>query len=135
METKRIAGCLVVRKNKILLLKKRAHQWWELPGGKIDPGETAEKAALRELYEETACTGSITGSLGVIEFLHKGYRGEFHLFAVDLHENSQMDLNEPTEFEDVRFIPIEDTESIPLSPLVRQIFATALIQRPIVVNE
>jgi 8-oxo-dGTP diphosphatase len=33
---------------------------WELPAGHIEPGETADQAALRELYEET---GTLDASL------------------------------------------------------------------------
>jgi putative (di)nucleoside polyphosphate hydrolase len=28
-------------------------QWWQMPQGGVDPGETAEEAARRELWEET----------------------------------------------------------------------------------
>jgi 8-oxo-dGTP diphosphatase len=37
----------------VLLVLRRADDLWASPGGFIDPGETAEEAALREGFEET----------------------------------------------------------------------------------
>ena len=41
---------------------------WVLPKGHIDPGETAEIAALRELQEEAGIVGEITATLSVRQF-------------------------------------------------------------------
>ena len=41
---------------KILLVQRRDNGMWALPGGFIDPGETALLAAIRETYEETGVT-------------------------------------------------------------------------------
>lgn len=38
---------------KILLSRHRARSTWETQGGHIEPGETPEEAARRELYEES----------------------------------------------------------------------------------
>lgn len=35
------------------LLTKHPRRGWEFPGGKVEHGETAEEAAIREVYEET----------------------------------------------------------------------------------
>ena len=47
--------CFLIRKNEICLAMKR-HGFgkgkWNGVGGKVDEGETIEKAAIRELYEE-----------------------------------------------------------------------------------
>ena len=43
---------------KEVLLVERSDGGWALPGGKVDPGETAWQAAGRELEEETGFTGA-----------------------------------------------------------------------------
>jgi 8-oxo-dGTP diphosphatase len=64
------ATCLIVPDGheKILLVKRSVEPksgLWCLPGGFIELGETPEKAALRELHEETSLRGKIDRLLGV----------------------------------------------------------------------
>ncbi|RKD21722.1 hypothetical protein BEP19_13915 [Ammoniphilus oxalaticus] len=39
-----------------LLFTCHSERGWELPGGKIEPGETASQATIRETWEETGAT-------------------------------------------------------------------------------
>jgi len=61
MEYKGRAQCLVVKDNKILMVKHRQgnDEWYCNPGGGIEKGETPEHAAIRELQEECNVTGTI----------------------------------------------------------------------------
>lgn len=56
-----------------LMLTKRSHHLrahggqWALPGGRIDAGETAEQAALRELHEEVNLLLDTSAILGTLD--------------------------------------------------------------------
>ncbi len=55
------AQCIVQRGMYILMVKHRQddEEWWCLPGGGVEPHETAAEAALRELQEECGVLGKI----------------------------------------------------------------------------
>ena len=56
----------VFRGEHILLTRLRERDW-DIPGGVIDPGETPEMAAIREVWEETSAKVKILELIGVQE--------------------------------------------------------------------
>lgn len=53
--------------NGVVLVFNRYRKVWELPGGLIDPGESARDSAARELAEEAGCTARNLEWLGLVE--------------------------------------------------------------------
>lgn len=66
----RVVAGLVISGDRVLISKRKANQamplYWEFPGGKIDDGESPERALKRELIEELGIeveVGSLYGEL------------------------------------------------------------------------
>lgn len=66
------AGGLVFRPDpagfEVLIVHRPAYDDWSLPKGKINRNEPFEKAALREVLEETGVKGRIVADLGTSEY-------------------------------------------------------------------
>jgi 8-oxo-dGTP pyrophosphatase MutT (NUDIX family) len=73
-------GVVVDRGGRIALVRERGKAGWGLPKGRIEPRESLEEAALREVREETGIRARIVRYVGV----HEGRRSFVHYFLMEL---------------------------------------------------
>ena len=60
----------IIRRNDHILIHRATHEdFWSLPGGRVEFGETAAETLEREIVEELGCTSS----LGALRFLVENY--------------------------------------------------------------
>lgn len=62
------AGGVVMRDGQVLIVHRPRYDDWTLPKGKLDPGESFEDGALREVWEETGLTCSLLDELPSTEY-------------------------------------------------------------------
>jgi 8-oxo-dGTP diphosphatase len=66
------AGGIVVRDGRIAVVHRPRYDDWSLPKGKLDPGESWEEAALREVEEETGLRCRLEEELDSTHYLSRG---------------------------------------------------------------
>lgn len=78
MKPELVVGGYVFWEKLILLIRKKGEDKFVIPGGHIEYKEQAEKALVREIFEETGVRIKIDSFFRNIELI-----GEQHLFCID----------------------------------------------------
>ena len=102
------AVAIVVRDGKILMERVFyfGREFFTVPGGGIEEGETPEQAVIRELKEECGLDGTIVRKLATI---HKEDGAEEHSFEVSVTEDQEAITG---------YDPEESTENPPLKEVL-----------------
>jgi len=105
---------------------------WALPKGQIDPGETGEQTALREIGEETGATGRSLGKLGDVRYWFN-WEGErvfkvvsFFLVRYESGKLGEIPAAFRHEVEEVRWLPLAEAPRLLAYQGERRMAAKAL---------
>jgi 8-oxo-dGTP diphosphatase len=98
----RAAGGVVVRDGRVAVVHRPRYDDWSLPKGKLDPGESFEEAALREIEEETGLRCRLEEELEPAHYLSRGLPKIVRWWRMTVVEDLGIDPDE--EVDELRWL-------------------------------
>jgi len=109
----------IIRKGDAIFATQRGYgdfkDWWEFPGGKMEPGETPEEALVREIREELSADISIDKFLYTVDYDYPAFHLTMHCYmcsllceALHLNEHEAVRWLKADEIHSVNWLPADD---------------------------
>ena len=119
MKTIHVVAAIIVDGERIFATQRGYGDWkdyWEFPGGKIEPGESPEEALRREIREELDTEICVGKKLTTIEYDYPEFHLSMDCFLAEILEGSLV-LKEheaakwlrKVELDSVRWLPADET--------------------------
>jgi 8-oxo-dGTP diphosphatase len=125
------ASAAIFRNGSVLVVERGKGAMtgiWSLPGGHIEPGETAQAAALREVGEETGIAAQIVGLAGVHDVIVRDEQGlltAHYVLAVYYGRWLSGEPHAQSDSRDARFLPIHELGNLKLTPKAAELISRA----------
>lgn len=82
-----VAAAVIRRGNEIFATQRgygEFKDWWEFPGGKMEPGESPQQALVREIREELDATVEVGELIRTVEWDYPAFHLTLHCFWCEL---------------------------------------------------
>ena len=110
------AGGVVLRGDgddvEVLVVHRVRHQDWSLPKGKLDPGEEAQAAAVREVEEETGVRCAPGPELPDSIYPIPGDLKHVRWFLMNAVSGDPKHREPDREVDDVRWVPVHEAPDL-----------------------
>jgi 8-oxo-dGTP pyrophosphatase MutT (NUDIX family) len=95
----------------VLVVHRPRYDDWSFPKGKLDPGETDESAALREVEEETGCRCRLLREIGARHYEDRhGRAKEVRYWLMEIIDEPPFVPND--EVDALRWIPVDEAATL-----------------------
>jgi 8-oxo-dGTP diphosphatase len=106
MPTILLSGCAIMKEEKILLIKKKDRDFWELPGGMVKTKENIEQAAVENTKEQIGVETKVVQQFTILEYQKDGNNVEANIFECDI--DPEADFLPGENIEEVRWFAVSE---------------------------